>query len=70
MTVARIRESSGADHVEVTFLESARFYLLMKSHPDFGAMLSHLKEAEAGGRSLAVQLPSIDSDRIESVSAP
>jgi hypothetical protein len=67
MTVVKVREPAGADHAEVTFLESARFYRLLKSNPGYGEFLARLKEARAEGRSVTVRLPSIDSDLIEAV---
>ncbi len=67
MTVARIREQPGAEAVKVTFLESARFYELPRSHPSFDRILGQLREAKAQGRALKIRLPSLASGVIEDV---
>ena len=63
MTVARVRERPGADSIRVAFLESARFYELPKSHPDFDRIVACLRE----GQVVKVQLASIESGIIENV---
>ena len=63
MTVARVRERPGADSIRVAFLESARFYELPKSHPDFDRIVACLRE----GQVVKVQLASIESVIIEDV---
>jgi hypothetical protein len=70
MTVAAVRSPEGADHVEVVFLESARFYRLPKSHPRFTELVALLRRAAAESQVLAVQLASPASDVIEDVSSP
>ena len=67
MTVAHIRELKEAEHVQVVFLESARFYKLPKGHPRFEKILGQLREAMAKRRVLSVELASPDSDVIEAV---
>jgi hypothetical protein len=67
MTVANIRERSGAESVKVTFLESARFYELPRSHPSFDRILGRLREAREQGRALKIRLPSLASGVIEDV---
>ncbi|MFP5285920.1 MAG: hypothetical protein ACLGI9_09310 [Thermoanaerobaculia bacterium] len=69
MTVASVRERPGADSVRVSFLESARFYELPRSHPDFDKLLARLREAKEQGCALKVRLPSLDSGVIEDVEA-
>lgn len=69
MQVAQVREREGADHVVVVFLESARFYRLMRSNPTFAESYELLKEAQAKRELLTIRLPSIESDIIEGVSA-
>jgi hypothetical protein len=67
MTVAHVREPPGADHVEVMFCESARFYLLPRGSPTFEASLRLLREAGAAGEPLMITLASLESDVIEGV---
>jgi hypothetical protein len=67
MTVASIRERPGAETVKVTFLESARFYELPRSHPSFDRILGQLREALEQGRVLKIRLPSLTSDVIQDV---
>ena len=69
MQVAHIREREGADHVEVVFLESARFYRLMKTNPTFTESYPLLREALAEGELLTIRLASLESDVIEGVAA-
>lgn len=69
MTVASLRERPGAGSVRVAFLESARFYDLPRSHPDFEKILALLREAKERERALRVRLPSPDSGIIEDVEA-
>lgn len=67
LTVAAIRERPGADHVQVAFLESARFYRLSKDRPGYEQALGALREARDAGRPVTVGLASLDGDEIESV---
>lgn len=67
MTVAHVREPPGADHVEVMFCESARFYLLPRESPSFEASLRLLKEAGIAGEPLMITLASLESDVITGV---
>lgn len=67
MTVAHIRDGSSPDHVEIIFLESARFYTLKKNHPEFGLIMSILSEAQLKKNAVKVYLSSLDSDIIENV---
>lgn len=67
MTVAHVREPPGADHVEVMFNESARFYRLPRACPSFEVSLRLLQEAAAVGRPLTITLESAESDVIEEV---
>lgn len=67
MTVAQIREDAGADFIEVVFLESARFYKLLKKNPAFEKMLGLLQDSLKRNRVLKIHLTSIDSDIIMEV---
>ncbi len=67
MTVARVREPPGADHVEVMFYESARFYRLPRAHPSFATSLRLLEEAAATGRQVAIGLASAENDVVVEV---
>jgi hypothetical protein len=67
MTVAQVREQKGVDYVEVIFLESARFYRLLKENPAFDEILASLRDAESKGRPVEVRLASLGSEVIEDV---
>lgn len=67
MTVANIRRKEGADFVEVVFLESARFYRLLKENRAYRDILAKLEKALSDGKPLKVGFTSIDSDIIEEV---
>jgi hypothetical protein len=67
MTAAHVREPPGADHVEVMFFESARFYRLPRATPSFEASLRLLREAVAVGGQVTIALASAESDVIEAV---
>lgn len=67
MTVAHIRDHKGADHVEVVFLESARFYRLSRKNPAYDQALRLLREALAKKSILKVRVASLDSEMIEEV---
>ncbi len=69
MQVAQVREPEGADHVDVVFLESARFYRLMKTNATFAESYALLREALAKGELLTIRLASLESDVIEGVAA-
>jgi hypothetical protein len=64
MTVANIREESRADSVEVMFLESARFYQLLRSNPNFDVVLERLRRAIPQQQPLRVTLAQPGSDII------
>lgn len=61
-TVAKLREDSA--HITVIFLESARFYRLMKSHECYGKYLPILQEAEKRKTKVAISFSDPDSDVI------
>ena len=67
MTVAQIREQNGEDHVQIVFLESARFYKLFRTNPQYDALLERLRSNLANGRSVQVRLTSPNNDIIEDV---
>jgi len=67
LTVAQIRSREGADHVTVLFLESARFYRLLRERPRFDELLTRLRASELERRPVRVGLASLDSDVIEDV---
>ena len=67
LTVAQIRSREGADHVTVLFLESARFYRLLREQPQFDELLARLRVSELERRPVRVGLASLDSDVIEDV---
>ena len=64
MTVAHIREQTPADAVEVMFLESARFYQLRRSNPNFDAILQRLRAAIAQQEALQISLALPNGDII------
>lgn len=65
MTVAHIREPAQGAFVEVMFLESARFYRLLRVNPDFDAILERLRGGMREGRILEIKVASPESDVIE-----
>jgi hypothetical protein len=67
MTVANIREQSATDHIDIVFLESARFYKLYRQNPNFEQILRLLQEAMAKGSVIDVRLESPHSDIIQGV---
>lgn len=67
MTVAHIREDAQPDVVEVMFLESARFYRLPRSSPNFNALLACLREAEETRNPVQIALVSPGGDLIADV---
>ena len=64
MTVANIRDDPSADHVDVVFLESARFYRLDRSNPGFEQAIHLLRRAMEEGGVVNVGLESQHSDLI------
>ena len=67
MTVANIREHAEADHVDIVFLESARFYKLYRSNPGFEHALGLLKKAVTNGNTIKVGLASPNGDVVNDV---
>ena len=67
MTVARLRQARDADGVDVTFLESARFYRLASGTRDFDRLLERLRQARDTGRRVRVTFSTPGSDAIENV---
>jgi hypothetical protein len=64
MRVANIRYRDDKEFVEVVFLESARFYRLMKQDPGYDRMLSKLETALSTSGSITVCFQSIGADII------
>lgn len=67
MTVANIRDEAGVDHVDVVFLESARFYRLDRDLAKFEKALQTLRQALNEKRTVRVELESPHSDIIRDV---
>lgn len=67
MTVAHIRENAQPDAVEVMFLESARFYRLLRSDSNFKALLECLREAEQKQKPVEIAVTSPGGDLIADV---
>lgn len=65
MTVAQIREQTHGDAVEVMFLESARFYRLLRNNPNFDDVLKRLRNGMRKGGVLEIRVASPHSDIIE-----
>lgn len=70
MTVAHIREQKGVDYVEVVFLESARFYRLLRENPAYDEALRLLRDVMTKGQVLKVRFASLDTNIIEEVQEP
>ena len=67
MTVANIRRKEDDDFIEVVFLESARFYRLLKKNRAYGTIVRKLEKALSDRRPIRVGFASIESDIIEEV---
>lgn len=67
MTVAAVRFLDEEDYDEVVFLESARFYRLMKQSPGYGAMLGKLRSALSDAVPVTVCFESIEDDCIRNI---
>ena len=65
--VARIIESNEANYMEVTFLESARFYRILKNNKHYSNSIALLKEAEKNKIPLLVSFTEPNGDIIEKV---
>ena len=65
MTVANLRENLRPDATQVVFLESARFYWLLRDNPAYALLLEKLREAMKAGCILNVTSAAPDSDIIE-----
>jgi hypothetical protein len=70
VTVAHVREKEGADYIEVVFLESARFYKVLKENPRYNECLRLLRDAMVRKRVLKVQFASVHSEISEAVQEP
>ena len=66
-TVAKVVETKDADFQKVVFLESARFYKLMRSNKNFDCSLGILREAEKNQSTVKVWLTEPHGDIIERV---
>ncbi len=67
MTVANIRREEGTDKTVVLFLESARFYRLLKKNRAYSTILQKLEKALSDAEPITVRFESIESDIIEEV---
>jgi hypothetical protein len=67
MTVANIRRTEGTDFVEILFLESARFYRLLKENRAYHDILKKLENALSDAVKIKVDFESIESEIIEDV---
>lgn len=65
--VARIIENTEANYTEVTFLESARFYRILRNNKHYNASIALLKEAEKNKTPLLVGFTEPNGDVIEKV---
>lgn len=67
MTVANIRRKEDDNFIEVVFLESARFYRLLKNNRAYDNIIRKLEKALSDRRLIRVGFASIESDIIEEV---
>jgi len=67
MTVGNIREQTGADAAQVVFLQSARFYRLLRTNPGYDRILRGLHSAMTKQAALRVRIAAQDSDIIEDI---
>lgn len=66
-TVAKVIENKNNNYIKVVFLESARFYRLMRDNSNFNIYLSVLKKAERHNSKVKVRLTEPHGDNIEQV---
>jgi hypothetical protein len=66
-TVAKVIDDKNNDFIKVVFLESARFYKLMRNKADFNKELSILKKAEKGNSAVKVRFAEPHGDIIKDV---
>ena len=67
MTAVRIIDFDGTESVEVIFLESARFYRLLRKNPAFDSLVAVLQDAIEKGAAVEVRTTSIAGDVIEDI---
>ena len=67
LTVGHVREPDPSGNIEVIFLESARFYRLLRNNPKFNDVLKRLRDAEKEKRPINAATASMESDIIEDV---
>ena len=65
MTPVRLRDDES--EVQVIFLESAQFYHLQTSNPEFDPLVAILRDAVEGNKTVQVTTRSIESNVIENV---
>lgn len=65
--VASVIESNQSNYMEVTFLESARFYRILKNNKQYNNIIALLKEAEKNKTTLRVSFTEPNGDVIEKV---
>lgn len=70
MTVAKVYEEkySKPGSIQVTFYESARFYKILKSNPNFNKYISLFKEALKKQQPVSIRFTEPNGDIIDSVS--
>jgi hypothetical protein len=70
MTVAKLYEEKYSEpgSTQVTFYESARFYKILQSNPDYKKYISLLKEALKKQQPVCIRFTTPNSDIIETVS--
>jgi len=66
-TVAKVIDTENEGFQKVVFLESARFYKLMRNNKNFAAYLAILKDAEENKSKVKVRLTEPHGDIIEHV---
>jgi hypothetical protein len=67
MTVALIRERTRRDPIQVAFLESARFYRLLRTHPEFERVFKLLEESKVKRVPVKVRVTPPNGDIIDDV---
>lgn len=63
--IARVIENNKADYIEVTFLESARFYRVLKNNKQYSSIIALLKDAEKNNTPVRVSFTEPNGDVIE-----
>jgi hypothetical protein len=64
LIVVHIEEQADPAYAEVIFLQSTRYYRLLKTHPDYAGLMRSLKSSLEQKRPLKVECDQVNDDVI------